>query len=282
MQASFYILFPLLLRALRPTAPGFRTRLTITAVSFTLISIVYRTIAIVLLDIGVPISMFATWDRGLSGGHSPAALRSAWGFSRFVWCSLFARCSDLGAGLFVYLWVSHPQTIPKARKRARLYEAVTGVTALLALVSMTVRQIPHATEPDPSIPLATRTASIVAMLSVISPTCVACFMVYVIVRPDALSRALACALSGKIAQRLADTSYGSYLMHMHVTFLMSKLLPVVHWFGMPPHVSAVLLFPLAVYILSYLVAEVYGRVVDYLVRGIKLIMASAAPKAKTI
>lgn len=84
MQVDFYLSFPLLLCVLHPRLPGFRRRLAIACGMLYLAAIIQRFAAVLLLDIGSPISVLAFGNRGKSGGHSAEALRTYEAFQAWV------------------------------------------------------------------------------------------------------------------------------------------------------------------------------------------------------
>lgn len=257
-----YAAFPWLLLALKPKVPGFRSRLSRTAVLFGLAGVVWRALVIPLADLQVPFHNLSLGNAGKSAVHAPAVAKNFETFMRWFWCSFIGRGPDLAAGVLLYLWVSKPG----AQKQAKQHPLKYQVGALLAAAVFLLPSLflPAATSPEfePPSPVWVRVLALVVPISIIAPAIVFGMTLYLLLQPDRLSSALAPVLASWPVKCMAERSYSVYLFHFHVCFLMLKLLPIREIFGEPDTYAALLLFPLLVYSLSYCFAMALDSVVD--------------------
>lgn len=189
-----------------------------------------------------------------------------WSLSRFgIW----------SAGI---LWVSHPQAKLQAVQSNIGYQLAAGMALLFLLATISFPVVPQAAEPDPTMSLSVKLATILAPLVVVSPFVVVSIMLYIILQSDAPSKTLAAGLSSRIWQPLSDRSYSIYLIHFDVGVLLFKALPLIELLGGPHNKIPSMVLPVLLYSASYIAAHLLDQLVDVI--ALTVMGQAAARSAK--
>ena len=198
-------------------------------------------------------------------------MRHAGLYMAWVWNPFLSRCTDFGAGVLVYLWISQPKKGGSSETEAqprgkRGYQLAFALAVLIAVV-LVATVPPMVPEPNPTITLGVRITRVVITLSILAPFAVCAVILYVVVRPDYNSRVVAKALSSWRWNYFADRSYAVSLVHIDAGFLVFKFVPVVRLTGGLDSGPALLFYSACMYASSLIAASILDAALKPLMRS---------------
>ena len=262
LQMQFYAGLPIVIQALRPKKPGFRTKASWLCVGCMIGSMLWQAWCISALQLSWPIPELARFD----AGHRTEDIALANGYIHGLYESFGTRLMAFAGGFLAYLAGSSHAAAAALQHRSRLCTGVTmAILALIAYVCFGGFVVVKSTGFPAASSLATY-GMLLGVKGIAFPLSMAWLVCCTSLQPDALSRCLATALSWSCWATIADHSYNIYLLHPPIIIAMLSLIDVPAVLGPLHQLRTFLCLVFASLIFCMAMSSIQDRLIAWLER----------------
>eukprot|EP00884_Botryococcus_braunii_P009350 jgi/Botrbrau1/18416/Bobra.0072s0009.1 len=230
VQVQFYLILPIILLLLRPSAPNFRWRVFWTCVATSLTVLVLR--AKILRDprVHMPVPLL--------GPHTPENSALVLLLAEKSYYTLVPRLNAMAYGVVAALVYTDDHLLGLIMRNRKMVKYVLRILLLSISAGLGVNKV--GAQEDVTHPLSNKGLMFVGFvlsLGIIQPATIALATVYVASGPEKPGGKLAAVLSW-----VADQTYDIYLLHPLVLFILFGAIPPSTWFFKGPAASKTTFF----------------------------------------